>query len=214
MPSCLIGGPPERDNMLKLGQSQTGFIKVFAKPLFDAVADILPGMQFAVNEMIINTKTWEKKIQDTLQTNERAHRLNSGLRFSSGGTPSPAAENPATKSPLLDGQQYSNPKTSSNSELSTTGSTPTPDKSTSIPSARSPPTIPENQNQDRRGSGDPSLTAILVTQTPQLSEPSSEVGRKKPSEDTGNGNGNGHGNIRPLTAPSHARRSNGECPRS
>lgn len=210
VPSCLFGGPPERDNMIKLGQSQTGFIKVFAKPLFDAVADILPGMQFAVDEMITNTSTWEKRIQDTIEKNARAHGLNSDLRFGSDALSSPASEPALVKSPLLDGKQYSDPKTQSNSELSTTGSTPTPDKSSSVPGARSPPTIPEAQTQDRRGSGDASLTTILVTPTAQLSEPGSEMGRKKPCDDAGTGNGN----IRPLTAPSHARHSNGEFPRS
>lgn len=205
VPSCLFGGPPERDNMIKLGQSQTGFIKVFAKPLFDAVADILPGMQFAVDEMVTNTATWEKKIQDTIEKNARAHGLNSGLRYGSDPISSPASEPSLTRSPILDGQQFSDSKTQSNSELSTTGSTPTPDKSSSVPtSARSPPTIPEAQNQDRRGSGDASLTTILVTPTPQLSEPGPEVGRKKPFDDAGNGNGT----VRPLTAPSRARHSN------
>jgi hypothetical protein len=62
--SCLFGGPPVRDDIIKLGESQIGFMNIFARPLFEAVTDILPAMSFAVDEILANKAVWEKKIDD------------------------------------------------------------------------------------------------------------------------------------------------------
>src|SRR6266702_8507919 len=64
IPSCLFGGPPVRDNIIKMGESQIGFMNIFARPLFEAVADILPAMQFSVEEILGNMSIWEKKIEE------------------------------------------------------------------------------------------------------------------------------------------------------
>ena len=61
--TTLFGGPPEIGNTIKLANSQNGFMNIFARPLFEAVTDILPTMVFAVNEMKINTETWKGKIE-------------------------------------------------------------------------------------------------------------------------------------------------------
>ncbi|EOD52412.1 putative camp-specific 3 -cyclic phosphodiesterase 7b protein [Neofusicoccum parvum UCRNP2] len=64
LPTCLFGGPPVRDDIIKLGESQIGFMNIFARPLFESVADILPNMRFSVNEIIENKVVWQKKIEE------------------------------------------------------------------------------------------------------------------------------------------------------
>lgn len=62
IPTTLFGGPPELGNLIKLANSQIGFMNIFAYPLFEAVTDILPGMQFAVDEIKSNQSIWKFKI--------------------------------------------------------------------------------------------------------------------------------------------------------
>ncbi|KAI9724902.1 MAG: hypothetical protein M1812_000178 [Candelaria pacifica] len=64
MPSVLFGGPPVRDSIIKMGESQIGFMNIFALPLFQAVTDVLPAMEFAVHEMQCNLNIWNGKIED------------------------------------------------------------------------------------------------------------------------------------------------------
>ena len=64
MPTTLFGGPPELGNLSKLATSQIGFMNIFASPLFEAVADILPGMGFAVQEIKANQTIWMRKIEE------------------------------------------------------------------------------------------------------------------------------------------------------
>merc|ERR1711881_546855 len=52
IPTQLFGGPPVRDNLVKMGESQIGFINVFARPLFENIAKLLPGMVFAVDTIV------------------------------------------------------------------------------------------------------------------------------------------------------------------
>jgi len=73
MPSCLFGGPPVRDDLIKLGESQIGFMNIFARPLFEAVADILPAMRYAVEEILTNNSIWEKKIGDEKDRRKKRH---------------------------------------------------------------------------------------------------------------------------------------------
>lgn len=70
MATTLFGGPPELGNLNKLANSQTGFMSIFALPLFEAVSGILPGMAFAVEEMKINQHTWKQKVQEPRSTKE------------------------------------------------------------------------------------------------------------------------------------------------
>ena len=64
IPTTLFGGPPEIGNITKLANSQIGFMNIFACPLFEAVTDILPGMQFAVDEIKANQQVWKAKIEE------------------------------------------------------------------------------------------------------------------------------------------------------
>ncbi len=61
--TTLFGGPPELGNLIKLGNSQNNFMNIFARPLFEGVTDILPGMMFAVDEMKKNQETWIRRIK-------------------------------------------------------------------------------------------------------------------------------------------------------
>ncbi len=63
IPTTLFGGPPELGNLIKLGNSQNSFMNIFARPLFEAVTDVLPAMAFAVTEMKTNQEIWTEKIR-------------------------------------------------------------------------------------------------------------------------------------------------------
>ena len=67
IPTTLFGGPPELGNMKKLADSQIGFMNIFAYPLFEAVADILPAMHFAVEEIKLNQAVWKLRIEQSRQ---------------------------------------------------------------------------------------------------------------------------------------------------
>lgn len=63
IPTTLFGGPPELGNVIKLGNSQISFMNIFARPLFEAVTDIIPAMAFTLNEMKANQDIWANKIK-------------------------------------------------------------------------------------------------------------------------------------------------------
>lgn len=239
MPSCLFGGPPVRDDVVKLGESQIGFINIFARPLFEAVADILPAMQFAVDEILTNKVIWEHKIEEERRKKKKNKNMNLGLLtsgFAVDPTPSPlsggSSSRPAIKIPL------SAIKTISPEEAARRGSTGSMQaiaaasdsrRSSSIidRSSRRSSTTPipgqrsmgsnENASSSRRGSRDPSLTAILVTQTPNASDQASKGQSANPDDrsradrkDTLTRSSSlkkDRDSARPVTAPSHARRS-------
>jgi 3',5'-cyclic-nucleotide phosphodiesterase len=237
MPSCLFGGPPVREDVIKLAESQIGFMNIFARPLFEAVTDILPAMRFAVDEILTNKAVWERKIDEERQKKRKNKSMNLGLLtsgFAVDPTPSPLSGSPtkpAVKIPL------SAIKTISPEEAARRGSTGSirsiqaatsesrrsslvMDKSsrrsstTAIPGQRALSSA-ENATSSRRGSRDPSLTAILVTQTPNLSDPKgqssgSEDRSKTDRKDTltrSTSPKKERDGVRPVTAPSHARRS-------
>ena len=60
IPTALFA-PPVRET-IELGQSQIGFINIFAFPLFQGVADIMPAMGFCVDELIKNKRCWEDRV--------------------------------------------------------------------------------------------------------------------------------------------------------
>ena len=64
MPSCLFGGPPVLNDMIKMGTSQIGFMNFFAIPLFRGMSLAFPGMQFTVDELTTNKATWERIIEE------------------------------------------------------------------------------------------------------------------------------------------------------
>lgn len=91
LPTTLFGGPPDIGNVIKLAHSQIGFMNVFAKPLFEAVTDIIPAMGFAVEEISKNMSIWQgrieqEKIKETARDG-RLHRSSEGIRSPLSGTP-------------------------------------------------------------------------------------------------------------------------------
>ena len=243
MTSCLFGGPPVREDPIKLGESQIGFMNIFARPLFEAVTDILPAMSFAVDEILTNKAIWEGKIDDERQRKKKNPNLSLGLLtpgFAADPSPSPRSGGPikaaasASSLQTVLGSKQTKPaeptdrRGSTGSIRAATGSRKSSlvvDKdsrrssTTGIPAQRGPVSR-ENQSSSRRGSADPSLTAILVTQTPNASDlypkglpPSSEDRSKGERKDTltnSSSNKKEKDGVRPVTAPSQARRSQGK----
>jgi 3',5'-cyclic-nucleotide phosphodiesterase len=62
IPSALFAAPVRE--VVELGKSQIGFMNMFAIPLFQGVTDIMPGMEFCVDELQRNKNTWEEKIAE------------------------------------------------------------------------------------------------------------------------------------------------------
>ncbi|KAL9006466.1 MAG: hypothetical protein Q9188_000774 [Gyalolechia gomerana] len=100
MATTLFGGPPELGNLTKLANSQTGFMNIFARPLFEAVSDILPGMVFAVEEMKTNQQIWKQKIQEQSPTKEKKKSVSSESFLSPrSGSPSRSSSQPELSHP-------------------------------------------------------------------------------------------------------------------
>lgn len=239
MSSCLFGGPPVLDDLVKLGESQIGFINIFSRPLFEAVADILPSMRYVVDEILINKDIWEKKIEEERERRKNNPGLTLNLltpSFAADPSPSPFSESPSratqdtSKLPpshLRGGHSAPRPRSDEDaSRRASTGSlhnSSGTERGSRRSSANGMPgsCSRENQGQSRRGSGDPSLTAILVTQTPNPSEPTGNSlqndpvhGSKLPGERkdtlTKSSPKREKETLRPVTAPSSARRSQGK----
>jgi hypothetical protein len=221
MPSCLFGGPPVRDDMIKLAESQIGFMNIFARPLFEAVTDILPAMRFAVDEISTNQGVWESKIDKEREKRKKKSPLSLGFlprSFAIDPTPSPfsggpvrstvATPNSATPTSPL--KRNVEPQLDFYAALGADKSSRRSSNSQGL----------GNQTVSRRSSGDANLTAILVTQAPdspslQPVESSSnhddcpradrkDTLTRSPSKKRNSDNG------RPVTAPSHNRRSQGK----
>jgi hypothetical protein len=221
MPSCLFGGPPVRDDMIKLGESQIGFMNIFARPLFEAVTDILPAMRFAVDEILTNKATWDTKIDQEKQRRKTKTPLHLGLlnaSFAPDPTPSPFSGGPnrppnaSVPAPPTVQEEVS--------RRGSNGSAPVAIQNSRRSSAAVALASRENQSLSRRNSGDANLTAILVTHTPNAGDSTprgsdagvddrSRADRKdtltrSPSKKKDRDNG------RPVTAPAPARRSQGK----
>jgi hypothetical protein len=225
IPSCLFGGPPVRDNLTKLGESQIGFMNIFARPLFEAVADILPSMHFAVDEILTNTAVWEDKIEGERVKLKKNPNLKLGLlstSFAADPTPSPFSEGLTTVLATNNSSKWISVE--ENNRQDSNGSVPV-----GLPIPSSQPSSGaglQETSQSRRGSGDASLTAILVTEKSNASDRPTKVGeqgsetrttlpgerkdtlmKSSPKKSEG-----GKKSMRPVTAPSSNRRSQGKIP--
>ncbi|OMP86828.1 3',5'-cyclic-nucleotide phosphodiesterase regA [Diplodia seriata] len=200
LPTCLFGGPPVRDDIIKLGESQIGFMNIFARPLFESVADILPNMRFSVVEIIENKVIWQKKIEEA---KERLMPQTDGGVEGTGSSILDQARSPLSTSRV----DVSDPRPAAPERTESTSSSlkapkqtfppplnlsDTPRRASPALKAASEPRrssvaalpIPRhliegqgNRNpHSRRGSADASLTTILVTQNP--TKPSEKVKKK------------------------------------
>jgi 3',5'-cyclic-nucleotide phosphodiesterase len=90
METVLFGGPPEIGNVLKLANSQIGFMTIFAHPLFQNVTDLVPAMGFASAEILNNKGVWFTK----LEQEKRIEQLKLDSELGDGGAISPRSQSP------------------------------------------------------------------------------------------------------------------------
>ncbi|PHH88697.1 hypothetical protein CDD83_7194 [Cordyceps sp. RAO-2017] len=55
---------PPRKDMMSLANAQLGFMNMFAIPLFQGVADIMPAMQYTVDELETNKGLFQRKVRE------------------------------------------------------------------------------------------------------------------------------------------------------
>lgn len=206
--SCLFGGPPVRDDIIKLGESQIGFINVFARPLFEAVTDILPGMRFGVDEMLTNQATWNKLMAEAREKKTKPGNNRLGLlspSFAIDPEPSPFS-GPRLVAPVhmpgVAASQLGRHPSLSDSSLV--------DKSASIPGIRSPTPYGSQIQTPERSVADGIADSNARSTPPELQQATTlispeKVYSKPPGEME-------KADLRPLTAPS-ARHSQGKSPR-
>ncbi|RPB27742.1 HD-domain/PDEase-like protein [Terfezia boudieri ATCC MYA-4762] len=63
IPSSLVAAPM-MGNILALAKSQTGFMDLFAIPLFKSCAEVMPALRFTVEELTLNIQKWTLTIKD------------------------------------------------------------------------------------------------------------------------------------------------------
>ena len=93
METTLFGGPPELGNVLKLANGQIGFMTIFAHPLFQNVADIIPAMGFAAEEILKNKAVWFSRAEQEKRRDMLKHDTGLGEGSISPRSQSPVAPN-------------------------------------------------------------------------------------------------------------------------
>ena len=73
IPTALMAAP--KKDALTLSKSQLGFMNLFAIPLFEGVADILPTMQYVVDELLANKALFENRVTEELEKAPAAKAL-------------------------------------------------------------------------------------------------------------------------------------------
>ncbi|KAI1338023.1 HD-domain/PDEase-like protein [Xylariaceae sp. FL0016] len=73
IPSSLISKP--KKDFMSLARAQLGFMNMFAIPLFEGVADILPAMQYTVHELEKNKRHFDKSLEDISSMEEDMKKL-------------------------------------------------------------------------------------------------------------------------------------------
>ncbi|KAI1646147.1 3',5'-cyclic-nucleotide phosphodiesterase regA [Daldinia loculata] len=71
--SSLISRP--KKDFLSLAQAQIKFMEIFAIPLFQGIADVLPTMQYTVDELETNRALFEKTVQEIPLMEEEHRRI-------------------------------------------------------------------------------------------------------------------------------------------
>lgn len=91
IPTALMAVP--KKDALSLAKSQLGFMNLFAIPLFEGVADILPTMRYCVDELLGNKSLFEDRVKQEL---EKAAVVNSSPKQDAVATPIPSEPQPET----------------------------------------------------------------------------------------------------------------------
>lgn len=64
IPTCLFGGPPDKEDALAAAQSQKGFMNLFGLPLFHGISEVMPNVSCTLPELEKNNDVWEKRIAE------------------------------------------------------------------------------------------------------------------------------------------------------
>ncbi|EME49583.1 hypothetical protein DOTSEDRAFT_68382 [Dothistroma septosporum NZE10] len=64
IPTCLFGGPPDKEDLLAAAQSQKGFMNLFGFPLFRGISEVMPNVSCTIPELENNKNVWEHRISD------------------------------------------------------------------------------------------------------------------------------------------------------
>ena len=64
IPTCLFGGPPNKEDVLAAAQSQKGFMSLFGFPLFQGLNEIMPSVSCSIRELENNRNVWDQKIEE------------------------------------------------------------------------------------------------------------------------------------------------------
>ena len=175
IPTTLFGGPPELGSLVKLANSQIGFMNIFARPLFEAVTDVFPAMQFTVDCILANKAVWETKITEEKQKERKS--LRGSLRAPAEGFHSPRSRSPVGQPQKRDSSPESGPTITQ--EPSSSAGLPTSRDSTSVPQgsqgtsqhlAMHPPpgTPPQSLDRSRRSSLGSPFNYAANSQSPDM----------------------------------------------
>lgn len=82
IPTCLFGGPPNKEDPLAAAQSQKGFMSLFGYPLFNGLSEIMTGISCSIIELENNQKTWDQRIEDE-KRKQKTEPLHEELHLSS-----------------------------------------------------------------------------------------------------------------------------------
>ncbi|KAK6355215.1 3',5'-cyclic-nucleotide phosphodiesterase [Orbilia brochopaga] len=63
--------PPVQGSSIALGKSQVGFMRLFAAPLFQSIADVMPEMSFGIAEVNENMTIWQNLITECSEKGDR-----------------------------------------------------------------------------------------------------------------------------------------------
>ena len=131
--SSLVSQP--KKDFMALVKAQLGFMNMFAIPLFQGVADVLPTMQYAVDELETNKALFERQVEEIPgMDEERRKRLTEGmLSPRSLSLAIQSEDDPSRKGSAHSLDRCDMPE--NHAEMKRSGSSP-PDQPTQIPNRR------------------------------------------------------------------------------
>jgi 3',5'-cyclic-nucleotide phosphodiesterase len=220
METVLFGGPPEIGNVLKLANSQIGFMTIFAHPLFQNVTDIIPAMGFAPAEILTNKGVWFTRIEHE----KRRLELRRDSDLGDGGAISPRSQSPAApnRRRLLGHQHLGEEKEATSyfpaSPLKNVTESPSsPERSNPSPNrnALHLHTGSETKSPERRlSSQGPQLAAAAAAAARPDNAPVAGPGNSPTSRRSSGAFSGGNQNIKPQTLPLQTGRPGNTLPTS